>query len=864
MAVNLPDVDLSTLASSDQIFSTPITGASHASYTLPQIRALHKQIHLAIDDKKARLRTQVGGSYRELLGTADAIVKMRGDMDVVQGTLGTMGARCGRGVVGSKVGGLAKFVGDRSGVVEGDSGKMNLGQAARNKILAGCVLALARLLKDLKKDETVDGDLLVVAAKVSVLGRLLTKTFETDQPDPGLKAVFTSSAQSLEKLRRRLRRSIDRMLENVGLVTNRGLVLKALCAHSLATNSGAREVIRHFLGVRGNAMASVFDLEEQRSHLDVVKGLGLYTKTILDVQFLVPNKLSEALFSLKKELLLSDASLRELEGLRVDIYERWCGETVKNFKPSVRHDDLDGKQAVDMLHSWSSKGSEVLLAGLEKTLDRTTEFKALTDMRTEVLQLWIRDGGKIRGLDPSVMQDKLRLTINARVMSVLDAKVHKLRLVGSEVAATLEVWHAGADAARQDLWDVASLDMDLQRGAGSFAQDVICRLYGRNDAVARAVTGYKSWAQVIDDVESVVDQLKRQRWDNDVDEIEDEETINQRQQALSRDDPTKLQERLDLALEKAFGELDKQLSELWDANKDGESSGQIAIYLLRILRDIRARLPKLATVKGFGLQVVPSLQENLASVVIVSPLDDFVNHALAKKTVVGRNLWEGDPELPTSPSPAIFKLLRKLTMAMSDAGTDLWSPVAVSVLKERFNKHLSGRWVEVLDNLVPASESAVEQVKMTSKEESIAEQKEESSAAEHSDSAEEEKAPAEGEKETVDGDQEQEQVSQETVQEDGQEDKNEAETSAASQKTEGTEQAAAAEKANRDLLVQWLFDVAILRCCMGNPDAADELKKVEEAIWDKAELDGGPARQRLHKTSQEYWKRSSLLFGLLA
>lgn len=856
MAANAPDVDLTTLTSSSQIFSPPdpTTGSHAPSYTLPQIRSLHKQIHLAIDDKKARLRTQVGGSYRELLGTADAIVRMRGEMDDVQGILGTMGARCGRGVVGKKVAGLAKFTGEREGIVEDGNGSSSLGATARGKILAGCVLVLGKLLKGLQKkgEQVVDGETLVTAAKVSVLGSLLVKGFD-DEKKPGaeIKAALHVSVQSLEKLRRRLRKRIDIVFETVGESTHRDLVLKALGAYSLATNSGARDVVRHFLDVRGNAMASVFDVEEQRSTMDVVKGLELYTKTILEVQFLVPNKLADALLSLKRETLLSDSSLRDLEGLRLDIYERWCNETIQHDKPSMRHDDLDGKQAVEMLTKWSTKGSEVLLSGLEKTLERTTDFKALTDMRTEVLQLWIRDGGKARGFDPSVMLDKLRQTINAHVMSVLDAKVHKLRLVGSEVASTLEVWRAGVTDTQQSLWNVDGLDMDLHHGAGPFAQDVIGRLYGRNDAVARAVTGYKSWASVIDDVEQVVEQLKRQRWDNDVDEIEDEETINQRQQALSRDDPAKLQDRLDEALEKAFKELDKQLASLWEKEKNGEQSGKIAMYLVRILRDIRAKLPQLPTVKSFGLDMVPSLQNKIASTVAIGPVVDFIDVPLARKAVVGRSLWEGSPELPTSPSPGVFRLLRNLSLAMSDAGTDLWSPSAITILKKLVGKELSDRWAKALEAQVAIDEPEAPTVQDSKVEEVKPDEVEPKEA-------DDEKLAADGE--GGDNGEDEARVTEKADAAEAKEDTSKVEEA---QTVAASKEAAIAEALRKDLLIQWLLDVALLRCPLSSSDASDELKQLEEAIWKETKLEDTSVRQRLSKSSQEYWKRSALLFGLL-
>lgn len=831
--------DLSTLTSSAQIFST--------NHTLPQIRAIHKQLHVSIDEKAARLRTQVGGSYRELLGTADAIVRMRGEMQLVQDTLGRMGGRCGRAVVGGKVAGLGKFVKEGEDTSRGGNGtsgsdSRSLGAVARARMLGGCVLAVGRLLRTTKGDAGGGKeDRLVVAAKVWVLSQLLVKSFGDDTADAEISAAVEVSKKSMSSLRRRLLRNINKVLKNVGERTERDAIIRALCAYSLATNSGARDLVHHFLAVRGDAMGTVFEIEEhERSTKDVVKSLELYTRTLLDVQFLVPNKLTEALSSLKKVALLEDQSLSALEGLRLDIYEKWCDEEVQQFKPSIRHDDLDGKQARDMLMSWAKKGGEVLLQGLEKTLERTTEFKAIVEMRTDVLQLWIRDGGKAKGFDPSVMLDKLRQTINAHVVEVLSTKVNKLRLVGSEVAATLDIWQAGNTDDHQSLWDPEGFDMDLHNGASVFTQEVISRLYGRNDAVSRAVTGYKSWHQVIDDVEEIVEQLKRQRWDNDVDEIEDEETIDQRQQALSKDDPQKLQERLHCTLEKAFADLDAQLSALWESHKDSANSGQVAMYFLRILRDIRGKLPKLKAIEKFGLGVVSSLQAQIAATVASAPVSEFSTISLTRKMVVWRSLWEGEPELPTSPSPGVFRFLRNLTMAMYDAGTDLWSPTAISVLKQHLGKQLSEKWLQALDAHLAEPEPEVKEDVKDSK-------------------------PVENGKDTPAQEGEKDEPSVAKDAEDV-ENKDGKEIEKDEDKAESDAAAAAAAIQRKDLVVQWLFDISMLRCCVGPaPGAAcDELKDLEEAVWEKTALEDTAARQRITKTSQEYWKRSSLLFGLLA
>jgi hypothetical protein len=605
----------------------------------------------------------------------------------------------------------------------------------------------------------------------------------------------------------RLARGIDAVLRNGSdRLMKQGDVLRVLGAYSLATSSGARDVLAHFLRVRAEAIAMVLGMGDEeraaRNPKDVLRALGLYTKTLLDVQNLVPHKLTEALVALKEERLLENTSLKEMEGLRLDIYKRWCGDEIQFYTPFIRHDDLDGAQARELLARWAEKGSEVLLEGLEKTLESMTEFKAIVDLRTSVLKLWIAEGGKARGFDPSEMLDQLREAINKHMLRVLEAKVAKLRLVGSEVSAALDAWREGITDRHQSLWDVTSFDTDLSNGAAQFAQDVVARLYGRNDAVSKAVASYKSWFHVIDDVGQVVDQLKRQRWDNDVDEIEDEETIEERQKLLSKDDPLALSEHLNRLLVDAFRRLDDQLTTLWNAQREGPNNGAVAMYFVRLLRDIRARLPDLEAVKGFGLAAVPSLHEAVARSVIVSPLDEFATGALARRTVVGRSLWEGEPPLPGSPSPGTFRFLRSLTVAMGDAGGDLWSPAAVAVLKHHLEAQISEAWIEALGALSTA----------------------------------------------------------ETVEAEGAEGAKAGEEGAAEQDTNNK---AADEKGTeslvqRDLLVQWLLDIHYLRQFLG----PDTLKDLGDAVYERSGLEQ-TAKERLAKASQDYFKKTGLLFGLL-
>ncbi|KAH7145172.1 hypothetical protein DER46DRAFT_617486 [Fusarium sp. MPI-SDFR-AT-0072] len=817
----MADIDTSKLTSSAQIFSP--------NNTLPQIRAIHKSLHVAIEEKSTRLRTQVGSSYRDLLGTADTIVHMRDDNDVVQELLGKMGGRCGRAVISAKATGLANFVAKEN--------KSGSSIAARLKLLDACVLVVGRILKGSGGlgDNVKKGDRLVLSTKVLVLSRLLIKSLSDNATDPSSRQAIETARASVSKLRRRLLRNVEKVFERAGDETEREDVQKALCAYSLATSSGARDVLRHFLHVRAEAMGLAFEVEEnnrKRSADDVVQSLRLYSRTLLDVQALVPGRLSLALSGLKRHTLLADPGLKQLEGLRLDIYERWCDEEIQYFTPFVRHDDLDGSQAREMLAAWSEKGSEVLLDGLKKTLNTMSEFKSIMELRTSVLELWIRDGGKARGIDPSEMQDSLREAINSRMLEVLDTKVSKLRLVGSEVSAALGRWKDGITDEHVSIWNEEGYDEALAGGAAPFVQEVVSRFYGRNDAVSKAVHSYKSWYHVINDVKEVVEQLRRQRWDNDYDEIEDEETIEARQKLLSKDDPQMLQERLDTTLDKSFKELEDQIQSLWDERAESSRNGKVAMYFLRVLRDIRHQLPERPSIKSFGLKAVPSMHKKVAVAVSQPTLEEFSTQGLSQRVVVGRPLWDGEPALPNQPSPEIFQFLRSLSLSMSDEGADLWTKAAVSVLKKHLTEQLCKMWeAAVVENSVDNKEDVKDEKsnEVDAKEEKDNDDTEDENAGE----TDEKKASAEEGLPKPEDD------------------------------TEEKKPGLSAEQ-RTDVFTQWLFDIALLRCCIGNTESAgSSFQNLEDNIYRHSKLDEA-AKHRISKSANDFWQRVGLLFGLLA
>lgn len=730
---------------------------------------------------------------------------MRSDNEQVQDLLGGMGSKCGRTVVGAKATGLSKFARKEA---EGREGNR-----ARVRLLDGCALVIERVLKGGGGlgEHAKWGERLIVAAKVYVLSRLLVKSLGNNVADASLREDVEAAKKTLGHLRGRLLRKIEKVLEVVTKDDDRENVLRALCAYSLATTSGALDVLRHFLKVRAQAMALSLDVDEsgrQRKTEDVMQALKLYTRTLLDVQAIIPARVSQTLKELKSRPLLADPVLKKLHALRLDIYERWCGEDIQYFTPFIRHDDLDGPTARDMLAKWAEGGGQALLKGLGATLSHMSEFKSIMELRTNVLQLWIRDGGKARGFDPEEMQDDLRESINARMLEVLDTKVNKLGLVGSEVKATLETWQAGTTDKNLELWDEDGYDTALSHGAAPFIEEVVSRLYGRNDAVSKASNCYKTWFHVIDDVKEVVESLTKQRWDNDYDEVEDEDTIEARQQALSKDDPKELTQKLDTSLDKAFEELGNQLNSLWKQRGMKTNSGTVAMYFLRVLRDIRHQLPDRPATKSFGLSLVPMLHNDVAVFVSQEPIESFDKNGLAERTVVSRPLWEGQPPLPSQPSSGLFEFLKDLHMAMGDAGMDLWSPAAVKVLKKHIDEKVSELWTGEMAKLDAEPARANPDFKNLAKDED-----------DNSEDQEEEDNEIEPEKNSVDP-----------------------------------------KQAQRELQIQWLFDIEYLKCCLGEHSAGFEaFTKVLRA---KVDLEA-TADTRLTKAASTYWQRTNLLFGLL-
>jgi hypothetical protein len=804
---NLPSLD--TLKSADDAFA----------YPLLQVKDIYKQLQISVDERNARLRTLVGGSYRQLLETAEMIVDMKHDFENVESRMAHVAEGCGRSAVNKRVVGLGKLMGSREQRVEGG---LSLGLLGKIKALEGCAITVGRLLRDREGSDV--GKRLITAAQVLILSRLLVKsvTDELKSAGPGAgdaSAMVEQMKRKLGSLRKHLLKRINDVFAFVD--GSREVVVEAMCAYSLVSSSGAKEVLRQFLHARGEALALKFE-STRGEHVssgsdEMLTAVKIYTHTLLDVQTLVPRQLSDALLALKGKVLLQSDALAGLELLRLDVLQKWFGDEVLYFAPYIRHDDLDGPQAVDMLRGWSKRALEVLLQGFDKTLSHISDFRTVVDLRTKVLLSWVREGGKAKGFDPSTMLDELRKVLNGHLLRLLESRVSKLHLVGTEVEAVVGTFPSLSGTKTAGLWSSRILGLDVDGGGAIFKTAISSSLHGRSDVVSRVVNGYKTWLHLVEELSANIEELRKQRWNDDLDSLEDDDVLEDRQHLLSKEDPLMLQEHLETSLERAYKDLHQRIATTTNTHLEPEHGGGIAMFILRILREIRQSRPKRPDLDFFGLTIVPALHQQLAAAVTSDHVTLLVDSSAKRNRVPGRALWEGSPELPVQPSPSIFKFLRNLCSDMADAGTDLWSPAAVEVLQLHLREEIGLQWLAVLNSSGNTRFS---------------------NASSNADQAKTEEY-AQPQSDELSG------------------------QPSADEGVAGPEEDETAARENR---IQGLFDVLVLQQCFRprpGGERADDLVHLEEAYVARTKLEGA-LLSRLRQSAQEYQKRTALLFGILA
>jgi hypothetical protein len=183
--------------------------------------------------------------------------------------------------------------------------------------------------------------------------------------------------------------------------------------------------------------------------------------------------------------------------------------------------------------------------------------------------------------------------------------------------------------------------MDTGNGATAFKSAVLDRSHGRSEAVLEVLRGYEAWLGTILEITTVIKELRVQKWDDGgVDDVEDEIDLESRAVQLSGDDPKLLEDELENSLTTAFKKLDSVITDVAAKSEHGPK----AVFLLRVLREIRQQNPNLGNTDSFGLSIIPILHTRVVEITSSTALKLF--ERLTSRTrwdhnVPARALWEG-------------------------------------------------------------------------------------------------------------------------------------------------------------------------------------------------------------------------------
>lgn len=737
-------------------------------YPLPVVRRLEQQLRRHIDDNRQKLRSLVGTSYRDLLGTAERIIDMDAQMQLVESHMAHIGRQCNSRKL-EKIGDNHKSVRSERRREE----DVKFSRLAQTKVLQNALNVTSRIVKS-------GGDALV-AAKILLLARLLHKSLAEGGDPP---AVLESLRRQLASARKRLLSYIARALAHTSL--KKAKTINTLCAYSLLTACAPKDVLRYFLQIRFEQLELMAEVGSETSLLDM---LALYSQTLLDAREVFPRRFADSLSHISTTTLLRDPDIQGVHELSLDIYERWIVEDVRHFHPWARHDELSTASVGAATSSWEKQAQECLLQTLKDALSAQQDVHTVLQLRQKVITNYLVLSAKVRG------------DIQAQsLVDLREAFLEHLESLADEAASITgvlpQMQQHDAESGALNLWDVSTGDLDLGRGSAQFRDTILQRHHGRNQLIQESSIALDLWLARLHGFGEAIVTMQGMKWDEDIDlDLDDLAGDEPLQVVLSKQDPRRLERKLQQATLKSLQAVYTTLEN--SSNPDTDPA-----LLIRILREVDDRRRRLAElVENIGSvkssdTFVATLHKKLAKSVIAVPLADYTKR-LHNHSRVAATLWDGSPPLPIQPSPSTFRFLKSLHQHMSDVGTDLWCPHAVQTLKTYL--------VDTLDDKTML-------VHMTH------------GAAANADP----NGPP----------------------------------------VESGASGVATPTVSRERSVQQLFDVMYLRRVLmtsarelaGSPG----LREVADTLQTQLGADTGVDYERLEKSAETYWKRTYLLFGLLA
>ena len=526
-----------------------------------------------------------------------------------------------------------------------------------------------------------------MAAKILVISRLLYKKLADELTN--LTYIDRIRAR-LGMLRLRLLKRIDGRL-NVLHEKADGL-LGAMCAYSLVTSSSAMDVLRHFHRRRLEAI-SFHDPDKEIEAFNILEALRLWFQTIRDAHSIFPRQLAMNLEHLKSMPLLSSRELHSVPEFDYDVHEPWIGEDIKNFKPYVRHDDLLADASAEEVSGWAADALKELIRRLQRLLNNMLDASGVAKLRRNFIGLWLLGQSRISGIGGRSAINSFRDSFNDRLNELVRYRAGSLKEVMSRITDTVRRMRPKEDNIVHSLWDYSKGSPSHLRGAAAFASGLRAEFRGEGNQMFAIMQTYQDWFARVKDLEVVIDEMKHMEWNvNSDDTIDFDYMEDDLLKLLTEADPVSLQTTMLKAIRDAFAALRDSLNMLTDEFDRESDSKPGIIFVLRVLRDIRQRLPKTLEVEDILVSCTSHLYKILSRLIVDDLMikhEVLIQRSITNTTLRGRSLWDGDPELPVLPSPWTFKLLNDFQLLLADVGHDIWNQRAVETVKKSLCQRLA-------------------------------------------------------------------------------------------------------------------------------------------------------------------------------
>ncbi|KAF9966071.1 Golgi transport complex subunit 1 [Mortierella alpina] len=357
--------------------------------SVPELNVYERRTRQDIENKKQELRMMVGERYRDLIGAADCIVRMKETALMIQDNISKMRHSCDIHALKRNV--AAKTTKARSGSMD-DMQKSLYTSAAQIKLLADVPEQIWR---------NIESNSYLTASRLYLISKAIYKNLnaglEDDEhqsvrvmetfPVVGRQwdAVSHFKAQILQKSHHHLKAAKE---------TDQ-VVVDTLCAIMLLDDVTIKDMFKLFLAQRQTAIREILDSQSEDIGAQIVQAIGVLQATLFHVAGVFLESESGHVSVLQRHLKTSphNHSASVITKLypttpNIHLLVRYLPESIQNFTPFIR---LDGQRASfsqqDVLQGvrhWMEDVKTMFSNGFERLLKQVQTSSDLVVIRAQV------------------------------------------------------------------------------------------------------------------------------------------------------------------------------------------------------------------------------------------------------------------------------------------------------------------------------------------------------------------------------------------------------------------------------------------------------------------------------------------------